>query len=127
MAAPTFEYFEGEAEDEGITLNLKYQSIEIPFGLRYYIFINDDSKFFINAQYCFDLNINSSVERSNSSADLEFAMATNMAFGLGFKQNDKFSIEARYFTPRNSFRYAQYNFWDSDYKNFSLILGYTLF
>ena len=126
---PTFQYFSGEAETSRTALKLDYKSIEIPLGFRYYMFLNDKSKIFINAQYCYDFNFGSKVE-SSRSPDLDLRWATNQCFGLGYKYNDKISIEARYFTSRGFFRYyrtPEFRFWSSKYNTFSVILGYTLF
>jgi hypothetical protein len=47
-----------------------------------------------------------------------------MAFGLGYKYNDKFSIEVRNQTNRELG--SGFN-WVADYKTLSIIFGYSLF
>lgn len=120
---PTYQYFKGEATSTQQTVTVDYKSIELPLGVRYYIFLNDKSKFFVNGQLCFDINLNSTLERSISE-DLDVSSRINFALGAGYKYNDKFSIEARYLTPRNIL--GDYLFWNTDYNTVSLILGYTL-
>jgi hypothetical protein len=46
----------------------------------------------------------------------------NIALGAGYSY-DKYGVELRYFTKRNVL--ADYDNWDSEYKNISLILSYT--
>lgn len=121
---PTYQSFTGEAKYEITELKLDYKSIEFPLGVRYYLFLNENSKFFVNIQFIYDFAINSTVE-NNIYDDLEIKPGPNWAFGLGYKYNDKFSLEARYFTSRNLL--ANYSGWSTDYKTFSVILGYTLF
>ena len=121
---PTYQSFKGEAEYSFTALTLDYKSIELPVGARYYLFLNENNKFFLNAQFVFDFSVNSTLENSVSD-NLDVNSGTNWAFGLGYKYNDKFSIEARYFTSRNILR--DYLGWSTNYKTFSVIVGYTLF
>lgn len=108
---------------------IKYNSIEIPVGLRYYLFLNDNSKFFINAAVVFDRTYDSIVEfkRGDGSKLISLLVQprANYALGFGFKQNDKFSVELRYLTDREIL--GGYLLWNSNYKQLSMILGYTLF
>jgi hypothetical protein len=54
---------------------VNYSSIEIPVSLRHCLFLNNNSKIFINASYIFDFSSKSSIEfkrsdNSNLSANL---------------------------------------------------------
>ncbi len=126
---PTFQQsFKSNAElDSGveiITFQVDYNSFDVPFGLRYYIFLTNKSKFFVNALFCYNIDLDSSIENS-TPIDLYLSSGANLCLGLGYKYNDKFSVEGRYFTNRqivNSFIS-----WPSDYRTISLILGYSLF
>ncbi len=120
---PTYQYFKTK---ETITssfatrnFEVDYKSIEVPVGIRHYIFLNKNSKLFINGAFVFDLSSNSSIN------ELTIGNSSNFAFGLGFKQNDKYSIELRYQPNRNIL--TDYVFWSSNYTTASVIFGYTLF
>jgi hypothetical protein len=106
-----------------------YNSIELPAGLRYYFFLNNNSKIFINASYIFDFSYKSSIEfnRADNSnlMTLEIKSKNNIALGIGYKLRDKYSVQIGLQTNRNIL--GSYSFWSSGYQTMSLILGYTLF
>jgi len=106
-----------------------YNSIEIPIGLRHYFFLNQNSNIFTNIAYVFDLNLNSSIDfkRADDSnlRSLEIETQNNLAFGIGYKFNHKYSMEMRYQTSRKVL--INYASWNSDYKTLSIIFGYSIF
>ncbi len=108
---------------------VEYTSIELPLGVRHYFFLNKNSKIFINASIIFDLSPNSLIklERIDGSEidNLKIRAGSNFGFGTGYKLNNKYSIEIRYQTPREVL--INTKSWESDYKNISLIFGYSLF
>lgn len=121
---PTYQYFKAEKEDDGRTIIADYQSIELPIGFRHYFFLSKNSKIFLNASYVFEFAPNSFVNPGFGTS-LEIVPLSNFAFGLGYKQNDRFSLEFRYLTQRDIL--GNYLYWYSDYQTLSLVLGYTLF
>lgn len=129
---PTYQYYKSEGEmtnypgeyyEEKVKHSVDYKSIDIPFGVRHYFFLNDQSKIFINGGYMVSVNLNSSIKRQYS--DMKIESGNNLFFGAGYKYNDKFGIEFRVNTSRNILR--NYSMWKSNYNSVSLILGYTLF
>lgn len=134
---PTYQSFNSESITDvnnvlgGVLIaKIDYSSIEIPVGLRHYFFINKNSKIFMNASYIFDLSSKSSIDFTRndisdiSSLEID-TVISNLAFGLGYKYKDKYSIEFRYQTPRDVL--GKYVFWSSEYKTLSIIFGYSLF
>lgn len=134
IAEPTYQYFKSKTtlpESIDVMVNpeldvtVNYQSLELPFGVRHYFFLNKQSKIFLNAGFVFDISGNSIIDfDSNSAEDLEITSNINFYLGAGYKFLNRFSVEARYMTNRDLFNYTH---WSNDYKNVSLILGYTLF
>ena len=133
---PTYQSFKSEKTTNvnyvsgGVLIaNVDYSSIEFPVGLRHYFFLNNNSKFFINASYIFDLSSKSSIEFTRNDGSnlnsLEIETRNNLAMGIGYKQNDRYSLEIRYQTNREIL--GNYSFWSSEYKTFSIIVGYSLF
>lgn len=125
---PTYQYFKSEND----FFKVDYKSIELPIGIRHYFFINENSKLFINGLFVFDIsNSNSSITHiispiTGTSLDLKTTTTKyNLAFGLGYKHNNKYSIELRYYATRDVL--GNYVFWQSDYRIFSIILGYSIF
>ncbi len=108
--------------------NVNYKSIEIPVGLRHYLFLKKNTKLFINASFVFDLSSNSIIEFERKDGSninsLKIDTRNNFAFGFGYNYN-KYSLELRFQTPREILR--NYAYWISDYKTVSIILGYKIF
>jgi len=106
-----------------------YSSVEFPVGLRNYFYLNKNSKIFINASYIFDLSSKSSIEFTRNDGSnlnsLEIETRNNLAMGIGYKQNDRYSLEIRYQTNREIL--GNYLSWNSEYKTLSIIFGYSLF
>lgn len=121
---PTYQYFKSEKEITNHSVKADYKSIEIPVGIRHYFFLNENSKIFINGSFIFDLSNNSIIDFS-PGADLEIKTRNNLAFGIGYKYNDKYSLEFRYQTSRKIL--SDYIYWSSDYNTLSIIFGYSLF
>jgi hypothetical protein len=133
---PTYQNFKAEiitddfyVATKKLISNINYSSIEVPIGIRHYLFLNKNSKLFINASYVFDFNLKSSIEirRDDNTYYNSLLVSTlnNTSFGVGYKFKDKYSIETRYQTSRTLL--SDYLFWDSSYTTAALIFGYTLF
>ncbi|MEW4924000.1 tRNA modification GTPase [Algibacter sp. 2305UL17-15] len=121
---PTYQYFKSEKKLTGRSNKVDYKSIELPIGIRHYFFLGDNAKIFINGSFIFDLSGNSNFD-FGSGANLEIKSKNNLAFGLGYKHNDKYSLELRYQTDRDLL--SNYLYWSSNYNTLSLIFGYSLF
>lgn len=135
IVEPTFQ----KNRDEGETMRLanfilprkavvEYTSLEIPIGVRHYIFLNDKSKLFINPAMLFDIPFSSGVtygEDENLSA--KFGFSASFVVGIGFKLNEFLSLEARYIGKREVFSNDEFLSYESEYAGYSVILGYTIF
>lgn len=106
-----------------------YTTIEVPVGFRHYFFLNEDSKFFINAgyvwAYVFDSQNKFSRKDGTSLGHLDLSKSINWSFGAGYKYKDRYSVELRYFTNRDLL--TTYENYASEFKNVSLIFGYSIF
>jgi len=125
IVEPTYQYFKSEKELTNQNVKAEYTSIELPIGIRHYFFLNENSKFFINSSFIIDLNSNNSKIVFESGTDLEIRTINNLAFGLGYKHNDKYSLELRYQTSREVL--GSFTLWNSKYQTFSVIFGYSIF
>jgi len=112
-----------------LVANATYSTIQVPLSLRYYSFINKDSKLFFNVFYSLDFPSKSSIEFNrvdhSNIYSIEFKTQNNLGFGIGYKFIDKYSLEMRYQT--SNFVSGQIVHWDCSYKTLSIIVGYTLF
>ena len=133
---PTYQQFKSEKTSEAndvstgqIIATVDYTSIEVPVGLRHYFFLKKDAKIFLDASFVLDFTSNSSVDykRGNGSelSSLDIDSGINLAFGIGYKQNNKYSLELRYQASREIL--DAYSYYGSEYKTISLIFGYSLF
>lgn len=120
------------ASEGTLLADVNYSSIEVPAGLRHYLFLNNNSKIFINASIIFDLSLKSSIEFTGDTgsagniSSLEIKSGRNFALGIGYKQNDRYSLEIRYQTNREILS-NNIPTWSSGYKTLSIIFGYSLF
>jgi len=124
IAEPTYRLFKSEKETSALSAEVDYASIELPIGVRYYFFLNNNSKLFVNGSLILDITNKSSVLYSTGT-ELEISNSSNLGLGLGYKQNDKYSVELRYHTNREVL--SSYKTYTSDYKTVSIILGYSFF
>lgn len=119
-------YYSKQNKQSPVTLLVDYKSIEVPIGVRYYIFIKSNLKLFFNGAYSFVYRLpNSGIRFSDRMENyLDINTKTNLGFGLGATIRDRFSFEFRYHTPM---KITQYLFWNSSFKSSSLVIGYTFF
>jgi len=133
---PTYQYFNSEKKNKvnnisggSIVSRINYQSIELPIGIRHYFFFNDKSKIFVDISYLFDYSFDSFIEFTRIDGSLlgsiEVWSRRNLALGTGYKYNNKYSLVMRYQTGRDLV--GDELAWNSWYKTFSVIFGYSLF
>ncbi|WP_298474749.1 tRNA modification GTPase [uncultured Maribacter sp.] len=126
---PTYQYFKSDIEVSAVNGmspgKIDYKSIELPVGIRHYMFLNKNSKIFINACYVFDFSNSNSLIHLNPLTNFEIESSSNFAFGLGYKYKNKYSLEFRYFTDRELLQGFVYR--SAVHKNISVIFGYTIF
>jgi hypothetical protein len=126
---PTYQYYYAtKPSADFYTSKITYESIEIPVGFRYYIFLNDNSKMFLNTSLMLDLDIHSEIrlffDNGKIAETLDIRSGINNASGIGFKFKNRYSMEMRYQTDRHIL--ATYKAWYTNYKTFSMVFGYTL-
>jgi len=121
---PTYQSFKGEKKLNTSDVSVTYSSIELPVGIRHSFFLNNKSKIFVNALYVLDFPLESDII-FEPGRDLQIYKSTNVAFGIGYSFNHKFSLEFRYGLNRDAL--SRYLYWEANYTHSSLIIGYTLF
>jgi len=123
IVEPTYQYFQSETVVRTQNIAADYKSIELPIGVRHYIFLNDNSKIFFNASIVYDFDFDSLID-FEFTPDVAINSKGNFGLGLGYKYNNRYSLEFRYLTNRQSFNLQ---FRESDYNTISLIFGYSIF
>lgn len=124
IAEPTYQYFKAESQLKTQKVKVEYKSIELAVGIRHYLFLNDNSKIFVNGSFIIDLPKNSIIDYQTGN-DLDIQTKNNLAFGVGYKYNNRYSLEMRFQTKRELL--SSYDEWNSDYKTVAFIFGYSIF
>lgn len=133
---PTYQYYKSTGSTisnittgEGVTAAVDYKSVEIPFGLRYYVFLNSNSKVFFHVATVYDAYFNSSLSVTKNSGfeymDFTFNAKNNFLAGIGYVFNDRFRVEVNYQTRRKVL--STYTSWSSGYHTAAVVLGYSFF
>ncbi len=114
--------------NEELKGSIEYSAIELPFGVRYYMFLNNDSSIFVNAQASvveIPMKSEAYVEYSSQrNVNLEPKAKGGFSLGLGYKYKQKYSVEFRTGLGKNVLE--NYRDWKSNYKSLSLTFGYSI-
>jgi hypothetical protein len=132
IAEPTFSHYkaDGTYTSTGLSgattnsIDVKYSTLEIPVGLRHYFFLSDTSTIFANVSYVINLDLSSEITLQGGNT-LDISNRSNAAIGLGYKHNNKYSIELRYQFEREIL--SDYVNWTTKYSSIGLVFGYTIF
>ena len=101
---------------------LDYISIDVPVGIRYYVFLKEKSKIFFDLGFVNNLQLNSEITR-NSSKYLDISNAINFRGGAGFAFK-RYFFELNFDYDRNLL--GSYNYWNSGFNYLSLVFKYQL-
>ncbi|MBQ0769091.1 MAG: tRNA modification GTPase, partial [Bizionia sp.] len=121
---PTYQSFKSEKTIEALNVSggtlratVDYTSIEVPLTVRHYLFLNEQSKLFLNVFFVLDFSSSPEIElkRADDSNLTTLKIETNNNFGLGmgYKSQDTFSVELRYQFSRDLT--GSDKFWEADY------------
>jgi hypothetical protein len=120
---PNYQYYKTDAEKPGkYTTKINYTYIEVPIGFRHYMYLNENSRFFVDAAYVVALELGDSYLQYNG-AIVDISKNSGFALGGGFSYK-KYSVEARYGFNHGI---ATDPAWETQYNSISIILGYKLF
>lgn len=105
-----------------ITVNYDY--IEIPIGVKHFVFLNNSNKLFANAGFVVSIDLDGEIKFSQLS-NIEVNSIGNLFFGIGYDYKNKYMIELRVATARNISKNIRTT--KVTYSGISLNLGYTIF
>jgi hypothetical protein len=110
-----------------LNANLTLSTLELPFGIRYYVITKKTSKLYINTYLTGSINLGSELELTSYFNEKETLTNPNIpvfySLGLGYKYS-KFSLDLKYDFNR------RFNYSDGYYANInslSIIFGYQIF
>lgn len=131
---PTYYSYKSESVFFNNTYNgtIDYSVIEFPIGLRHYMFLNNNSKLFINAQVVpfkilgGDSKFTREYVNLNSKSEYPFEGFYHIygVFGAGFNYKN-YTIEFRTSTSVNPMN--NYKYWNSRLGNMAIVFGYQIF
>ena len=132
FANPYFQAYKNDGVNNATdTWSAEAKFIDIPLGVRHYMYLNSNAKLFVNAAYVVSVNVaNGNVQYAydskyvNYGIDAETSGGANLALGAGFAYK-KLSAEVRYNFDRGIVH--NYAYWESKYSSVGIILGYKLF
>lgn len=110
-------------------VKIDYTSVQLPIGLRHYMFLNQKSKIFISVIYSIDISGNAKITykditNSGNTTTFKSTSEQSFAFGVGYNFKNKFSFEAKLNTGKELMNYTNYS---AKYKAIDFIFGYTIF
>lgn len=119
---PNYQYFEGSAKTVLSDWDVNLKFLEIPIGVRYYFFLNDKSRLFINGAYGLNINLGSQLVSEDGETDI--GNRSDLSAGAGYSTG-RFSAEIRCTFAHNVLGY--YIYYSSAYQSTNLLLAYKLF
>lgn len=119
---PAYSKFKAESESKtGEIVKVDYGLLEIPVGIRHYMFLKNNSSFYLNGLWV--VNTSETTIDYQDIGDLIIRSKFSLAFGVGYKYKN-YGLEFRYGLPRNVL--GNIPTVDTTFKNMSLNLCYTI-
>jgi len=121
FADPNYQTFSGSGRKGNQQVKADYNYIELPFGARHYMYLNQNAKFFIDAAYVLTIPLGDPyIQFGGSKLDIEKNSGLALGGGFSYKQ---YSVELRHNFSHELLNYA---YWSGSYNSTSIILGYKL-
>lgn len=126
--AANYSSHKGEAKINDLFIervfSVEYAAIQFPVGFRHTMFLDDNSKIFLNGAAVFDIPFTQKNSGFLSFDDELFKTTVGVAFGVGYSY-EKYSIEVRYIPNRELVEKSLVS--SVKLTQFGIILGYTIF
>ena len=121
---PTYQSFESDAMLLTQNVNVEYHSIDFPLKLRYYSFLNEGSRIYLNAGIITGLTYNSQIVFGSNDVwgvdnDISYTL------GAGYSYKGRLNLEFMLNGSRDFTRYIVN--WETKYNTFSIVFGYRVF
>lgn len=108
------------------TATIDYKVIELPLGFRHYMYLNNESKLFVNVALVISFDLSDNIDYGDESLgagnDPEINSGSSLLIGFGYEFNNRFSLEGRVYSNKDILsNYASYN---GDLSSYGFVLGY---
>lgn len=121
---PTYQSYTSSKEFGIFDFNVDYHSIAFPVGIRYYLFLKNKKKLFLNGFFISNINLDLNSSVSFGTYNLEVAPGVCYAFGGGITYK-KLSAEVLYYTTQN-LTHDQMDY-ITEFSRLGFKIGYLLF
>ena len=124
---PLYKHYKSESEFRATSsiignANVNYSAIQIPLGVRHYFYLNENSKFFINAGYTVEILLNDKIVGDyNFNGGKKLEAGNGFSIGAGY-QYTNYSIELRYNLKQSLSTWLD----GIDHNMTSILLGYKI-
>ncbi len=119
---PNYQSYSSSGRKKNQEMKAEYTYVDLPVGVRHYMFLNEKSKFFIDAAYVMSLAFGDNyIQYGGSKLDID--NNSTIALGGGFSY-DRYSIEIRHNFNHQTINYA---YWNGKFNSTNIIIGYKLF
>lgn len=122
FAGANYQGYKSDGELAGEPIEVEYSYIEVPLGMRFYMFLSPKCKLFVNAGYVLAFDLGGEIVRGGDRVQ-EISNASGLLFGGGVMYK-KFALEARYNAPRALLNYALQS---AAIESFGLVASYEIF
>lgn len=122
---PAYTSYKADGDGTDWTSSIDYQALEVSLVARYYMFLDEKSKLFVNAGFVYSADLNDSkYGPSRRPTPVDIDMNPQFILGAGYKYN-KISAEFRYLENQGMVRNQAT--WRAHYSSYAFILGYEIF
>ncbi|AWI26045.1 outer membrane beta-barrel protein [Flavobacterium pallidum] len=118
---PNFHRFEYDGSVSNVKLEVDYKAVNIPLGFRHYMFLQKQSRLFIDGGYNIGVTLSSTLKYGGTEFKLE--KGSNMFLGFGYNYK-KYSIKSRYNFVQGL---ISSHTWSIGYGSIQLMLSYQIF
>jgi len=127
LLEPTYQYYQASQsftlQTSTYEVDVDYSYVDLPLGIRYYSFLTENTKLFVNAHYVFTLPVENTVD-IKTYRTIEIGSLTTLGLGLGFEVN-RFSAEVRYYLA-DDLTYRDPD-WTSKFNRLGILAGYKFY
>ncbi|WP_159800239.1 hypothetical protein [Flavobacterium sp. MK4S-17] len=121
---PNFQQYKNKGNVGPYDLEMNYTFIQLPIGARHYMYLNDQSKLFLDIAFAMSFAINDSKLSYYDSVTIDLRQTSTFVIGAGYNYK-RYSAEVRYAFNDNPLENEIG--WEANLSSVGIILGYRIF
>jgi hypothetical protein len=121
---PNFQQYKNKGNVGPYDLEMDYTFIQLPIGARHYMYLNDQSKLFLDVAFAMSFAINNSKLSYYDSVTIDLRQTSTFVIGAGYNYK-RYSAEVRYAFNDNPLENEIG--WEANLSSVGIILGYRIF